>query len=43
MAIDMSSAFDVVHKEILVKKMEIYRMDEAVTKWIKYVEVTDHK
>ena len=31
MGIDMSAAFDVVDKDVLIRKMHIYSIDETVT------------
>ena len=32
--INMSAVFDVVDKDILIRKMEIYGMDSSVTDWM---------
>ena len=34
MGIDMSAAFDVVDKDILIRKIQIYGIDDTVTQWI---------
>ena len=36
--IDMSAAFDMVNKELLLKKMDLYGFDHKSIKWIQLME-----